>query len=602
VPRNSGFAVQNQFVRGLITEATGYNFPEDAATDTENCVFEKTGEVRRRLGIDFEDGFEIYESAGDVGAITEYIWRHVGEDGRQSFVCVQQGDGISFYEVDSNGNVGANVKDFSISLDTYKVAGAPDVSEELCQFTSGFGFLFVTHPYCDPIRVEYSFDDDDITIEVITVEIRDTEGVEDNLGVATRPSSLSVAHKYNLYNQGWYAEGTAGGDKSKNVLGLWRSNDDHKDDYPSNADIWWLFKHVDIDTGKEVVDFSDDRNSISLGNTPAPKGHYIMYAFNQQRSSVVESDYAINRHDGLKSLEDTVTNFGVIENETSGFHRPITCAFYAGRVWYSGVRHQRYNQKLYFSQVLEEPDKAGRCFPNNDPTSEDISDLLDTDGGVITIAEATEIIKLLPVRNFLLVFATNGVWAISGGQGAGFLATDYAIDKLSDVGVISQTSIVPVEGLPQWWNYDGINGLFPDDAGISLRVRSLSDDTIRTYYTDTIPVGSRRYAKGAYNSVSKIVQWIWRSADVDTFSDNFKYDRILNLNILTGAFYPWTLNDDNIELSGIFVIDNSVGLKTEVTVTNSDGETVVNSASETVTASLSIQSVTASKFKYILSL
>jgi hypothetical protein len=607
VSRSSGFSVQNQFKRGLLTEATGYNFPEDAATDTENCVFEKTGEVRRRLGIDFEDGYEINDAYGSGGAISEYIWKRVGEEGKKSFVVIQLGTEVNFYEVDDEGNVGTNHKDFSVNLETYRVAGAPGTELGICQFASGFGYLFIVHPYCDPVKVEYNFDTDTITKEVITVEIRDLEGVDDGLGVSTRPTTLSIEHKYNLFNQSWH-NGCAANAQDidpgfvPSKIDFWhlvRSNSKYYEspavnDYPSNCDMWWYYK----DAKNNFWPAHADR--FEIGNTPAPKGHFILYAFNQQRESTVEADYAINRHAGVNP-EDRIWNFpGVADNFTSGYSRPSTVAFYAGRVWYSGVQHNKFTQNIYYSQVIENDENFGKCFSHNDPVAEDFSDLLDTDGGFIKIAEAAEIIKLIPVRDQLLVMCTNGIWMIGGGAGAGFIATDYSINKLSDVPVVSPLNVVIVEGMPQWWNYDGIYGLFPGEAGTSFGVRSLSDETIRTYFLKEVPAHNRAYAKGAYNPVLKIIQWIWRSTDIVEYDDNFAYDRVLNLNILTGAFYPWTLNDDDVDLAGIFTIDNTVGLTATEAVTDNSGNAVVDASAVAVTVTTITNSATVSKFKYIL--
>ncbi len=46
----------NTFINGLITEATGLTFPENALKDVDNCDIELRGSVRRRLGITQEAG------------------------------------------------------------------------------------------------------------------------------------------------------------------------------------------------------------------------------------------------------------------------------------------------------------------------------------------------------------------------------------------------------------------------------------------------------------------------------------------------------------------------------------------------------------------
>jgi hypothetical protein len=49
--RQAGEFIENQFTKGLITEATGLNFPEKAVIESWNTRYGKTGETTRRLGV-----------------------------------------------------------------------------------------------------------------------------------------------------------------------------------------------------------------------------------------------------------------------------------------------------------------------------------------------------------------------------------------------------------------------------------------------------------------------------------------------------------------------------------------------------------------------
>jgi hypothetical protein len=55
--RNLGNLIQNHFKMGLITEATGLNYPPGAAIATENCIFTVKESVTRRPAFNFESGF-----------------------------------------------------------------------------------------------------------------------------------------------------------------------------------------------------------------------------------------------------------------------------------------------------------------------------------------------------------------------------------------------------------------------------------------------------------------------------------------------------------------------------------------------------------------
>jgi len=118
-----GTTVQNELIQGLVTEATGLNFPEKAVTQTENCKFLRTGEVIRRLGIEFEDNATYNSSSGSDGAISEFYWRNVGTGVGIHLVVVQRGTGIRFFQPDADGNISGNLRSFSINLMNYAVTG-----------------------------------------------------------------------------------------------------------------------------------------------------------------------------------------------------------------------------------------------------------------------------------------------------------------------------------------------------------------------------------------------------------------------------------------------------------------------------------------------
>src|ERR1700755_1805894 len=97
MPSQPFSVVENNFTKGLITEFTGMNFPEHAATDCDNCVFDITGEVSRRMGIDLEEGYGENLTPTALSAINTYKWQNAGGDGSTQILVVQTGVTLSFY-------------------------------------------------------------------------------------------------------------------------------------------------------------------------------------------------------------------------------------------------------------------------------------------------------------------------------------------------------------------------------------------------------------------------------------------------------------------------------------------------------------------------
>ena len=205
-----------------------------------------------------------------------------------------------------------------------------------------------------------------------------------------------------------------------------------------------------------------------------------------------------------------------IQNPTPPFKQPKACAAGFGRFFY-GV-----DSTVMFSQVLTTSKNAGRCFQVNDPTSDDISDLLDTDGGVIPLDGAVQIQALRVLGSSILVFCKNGVWLI-GGSDSGFSATSYTVNKVTEKGIDSVRSIAEVQGAILYFSGSGIVQIGSTEAG--FQAQDITESTIRTRYLEDF---AGKGAQGAYNPTKKEIQW-W------TPESNSKG---LILDLQASAFYP----------------------------------------------------------------
>jgi len=287
--------------------------------------------------------------------------------------------------------------------------------------------------------------------------------------------------------------------------------------YPSNADIIYLGK-IKSSTDPAVIDrwWPNEIFATHIGSTHAPQGHYILDAFDLNRKAV----------SGVDVGDDQVAE------------RPGSVAFFAGRIWWSGVRNNKYVGTL--------------CYQENDPTSEVISDLLDTDGGVVPIAEAGHVLRLLPINEQLIVFASNGIWAI-GGDG-GFTATSFSTRKISNIGVLSPESIVEAESNVFFWSNSGIYRLKPDNITGYLSPENITLATIQSFYNN-LPAVAKFRVYGLYDHVEKRIFWYYNpnpewegetGGEANTpgnYSSRFTHALVFDLAL--EAFYPYDFDDDN---------------------------------------------------------
>lgn len=613
--------VQNDFKAGLKTEFTGLNFPENACTDTDNVIFTIIGEAVRREGFDYEANFTTTTLNRAEQAISTYKWNNVGGDGSTQIFVQQTGDILNFYLASSAtvlSPLSTQLLSSNVNISNFLAqTSVLDPKSVECQFTDGNGYLFIFHPYCDPIYCTYNSATQTITAVSIEIQIRDTSGIlEPGVAYDFRPTVLSAEHQYNLENQGWnnqnqwtavvnfpipfvladgtgqtftvqtglsisngqtftmaglaqqsgqifagtgvvqsYTSGTGtlivnitnvnflGQDAlsctftstagSGNTIPAWNTA---LANYPSNSDVWWNFKN-----SSGVFAPATTINNVTLDNAQAPQGAFILSAFQQLRSSV----------SGIAGLTSITTVM-----------RPRTGTWFAGRIWYTGVdasqqatgdaQYYTWTESIYFSQIVQAVNDFGHCYEQNDPTSENLFDLLATDGGVINIQGSGAIYKLFPIQNGLLVFAANGIWYISGSGQAGFTATDYSIPKISSVQSIAGSSYVDVLGLPAFWNEEGLylislskNSGSIKTPDIGLDVNNIALGSILSFYNN-IPLQSKKFVKGAYNPIDYTIQWIYKSVNETDITSRYQYDSVLTFNTATQAFYPYSLSNDGV--------------------------------------------------------
>ena len=214
--------------------------------------------------------------------------------------------------------------------------------------------------------------------------------------------------------------------------------------------------------------------------------------------------------------------------------RPKAGAFFAGRVWYAGVDTARLGGRLYFSQVIENDPQYAKCYQVADPTDERFPDLVATDGGVIVIPEASNVLKVVPYGMSLIVVANNGIWEIGPGSSGYFAATGYSVRKITDSGAVSSGAFTLADNIPVYLGITDIYSIQTNPQSGLLTSTNISQSVINTFYND-IPLVSRRSAIGVWDDLGKRLVWLYNSSGGLTFT----YDRALVYDLRLGAFIPF---------------------------------------------------------------
>lgn len=266
------------FARGLVTEINPLSTPDDlkgTTSDELNMIVDTDGMIRvRRSGFDIIP--DLYNAVEGTVLDVRY-WRK----GSCYVVCAALPEEVSPGErevsttfIDQSGNPALN-RVFKTRLSSADFV-LPSICflRTKCLVTYGARPLLFTRGTTGELTVQY-----------VNLYVRDFKLLDDQLSVTNRPSIQTDEHTYNLLNAGWYQRRRL---IDTNVL----SNPitafyADRTEYPSNADIPYL---GDItDTGGDIRFDPEAFDSVNVGSTEAPRGHYVYDIRNIDRQSKISS-------------------------------------------------------------------------------------------------------------------------------------------------------------------------------------------------------------------------------------------------------------------------------------------------------------------------
>lgn len=261
--------------------------------------------------------------------------------------------------------------------------------------------------------------------------------------------------------------------------------------------------------------------------------------------------------DGASTVDGLVSGFGKVNTNTlinpEGVveaYRFETVVFYAGRVWFAGINSTRISTRLFYSQTLVDDGKIGRFLQEADPTAEEDSAVVDTDGGYLVIPEMGKVSKMEVLANKLVVFTTQGAYAVGGSAEDYFKATSFSVNKIIDITSTSPRSTVNVDGALLAFAKQGIYQFANDPTTGTVVGTSISQDTIQTLFSE-IPEACLPHVAGIYDDTYKRVVW--------TYSLNSTYPKIhtkcLVLDLRLKAWYVYTIpSTTSVYISGAAVV------------------------------------------------
>lgn len=202
------------------------------------------------------------------------------------------------------------------------------------------------------------------------------------------------------------------------------------------------------------------------------------------------------------------------------------------------------NDTVLFSQVIKNNGTGfENCHQEADPTSEEISDIVPTDGGYVKFNNIGVGRALESFNRGVLVFGENIVYGLISPMEKAFSASDYDILELSRAGIIGDRSVVSTDNMVYYWSPLGIFriGINPN-TGSSIVAECITHTTIQEFY-DRIPNASKETCRGCFDYVNNRIYWYYSEIDGEKPALH-KLNKCLVLDLTNGSFMPFKLEGD----------------------------------------------------------
>lgn len=519
----------NTFVKGLITEASPLNFPEQAAKDILNFELNRNGTVYRRLGFGLEPAYQYRSTTStDVEDVVTYVWEEPASLSKNKFlICVASGV-VKFYDlakqsITGDGYLGELTLSVPVGTITKRSLSSVD------------GRLVITTGSPDIVVVDYNPNTGTFSQSSFRIKTRDIWGVyvEESANTPSwRPTTNNDLHRYNLYNAGWAIQRqvsfAAINDPAKETFGVLGF-------YPAETDPVWAGMTTMSNGGEPTELFRTGTLSQTFNTQAAPLfGHFVIDLLDRGSSRV-----AAIADSAAQNPYQEYLNTSLLPADATEKGATVICE-HAGRAFYAGFgptvtgdkRSPDLTSFIAFSRLVRNVSDLQKCYQDGDPTSREANDIVDTDGGLIRISGAVGISGLYSLGRNLVVCASNGIWSIEGGSDYGFTASNYKVSKIADFGVSSGSSVVTDGSIIYYWGETGIYVISRNEFG-DLVVKGLTETTIESLYANTSE-SARNSSKGAYDKVEKKIRWVYPETSWDDFTTTTN-ELVLDLSI--GAFY-----------------------------------------------------------------
>lgn len=535
----------SSFTGGLVTDASPLTYDPNTAIDISNFTLNTDGSLNRRLGLTQYEPTNLVGNQVPSTSTTSY------ED------YIEKSQGINVFTWKGLG-LSRNITIFIVNLNgvtkTYRATpeGLVDITSNMfvpygsarVNFAEAtqVGKYMVTVPNGLNVSIFEYLEDTDEVAQVMSapLQVRDIWGLPDWTGapdfdpltwdeyVNVRPLYTAAGtysfydHVYNLRNQGWN-RAMLGPDTDVTYDMIDRFIV-HSDDvgaerrFPSLADNpnSFIYPNTNTTAVSKTADrfHATDSFTSPPGSSRAPMGSYIIDLTGRHFSRWLNLERSYAQPNDTGWLLDTSLSSITDEDAVSG-EVPSAIAWYAGRAWYAGFQggvdspvtweeYPRLESALLFSQQGSSPNTFTKCYQVQDPTSKDSPDILDTDGGYIEVQGMSGVGKLLPYRSGLLIFATTGIWFVSG-DGGPFTATNYSVRKITDVGVTNFKAIVSDGTTITYLDRLGLNVIGENaegQIGTTLVSKGKLDKYFRSLSQDKLVT-----AKGVYVGPTSEFKW-----------------------------------------------------------------------------------------------